>query len=73
MIEDKDLIEDDNGFYVLNTWPKKDFGSLAGFTMSSNEEEFIDAAKKLLKTLKVKGREMEVRRVPFKIKNVGAT
>ena len=72
MIDDKDLIEDDNGFYVLNTWPKKDFGSLAGFTMSSNEEEFIDAAKKLLKTLKVKGREMEVRRVPFKIKNVGA-
>ena len=72
MIIDKDLLEDENGFYELNWWgkTKKDFKSLTGFQFSSKDFEFKDAVKKLLHFLQVKGKEMLVRNVRFKVKTV---
>ena len=72
MIIDKDLLEDENGFYELNWWgkTKKDFESLTGFQFSSKDFEFKDAVKKLLHFLQVKGKEMLVRNVRFKVKTV---
>ena len=71
MIFDKDLLEDNNGFYELDWWgkTKKDIENLTGFKFASKDEEFTDAVKKLLKILKVKGKEMMVRNVRFKIKS----
>ena len=72
MIIDKDLLEDNNGFYDFDWWgkSKKDIDTLSGFKFTSKEEEFTDSIKKLLKILQVKGKEMSVRNVKFKITNV---
>ena len=71
MIFDKDLLEDTNEFYELDWWggkTKSDLESFTGFKFSSKEEEFKNALKELLKIL-VKGKEMSVRNVRFKVKN----
>ena len=70
MIDDQELLEDDHGLYTLNFWPKKDVNSVTGFILKSDEDEFKDAVKTVLGMLKVKGREMVVRKVKFKTKTV---
>ena len=72
MIIDKDILEDNNGFYDFDWWgkSKKDIDTLSGFKFTSKEEEFTDSIKKLLNILQVKGKEMSVRNVRFKITNV---